>query len=204
MAAEAHPQRAEAISVIRSMRAFYSQDPAEGERQAYAKFPDIAKATWSGWVKLARQPAEPASVRPTSVRASTMPAADGKPLTFEQRIARIDSHVAMIVTASTREVIDESSGEIRTLAKNPAMLAQAVRLQSGAAEMLVKYAIAVENLGRMQELYDTIIEEIGKVSPEVQRAVFDRLREVNEQRGNARFGIGVVPEPAHALPDVDF
>src|SRR5258707_452765 len=129
MAAEAHPQRRDAISVIRSMRAFYSHDPAEGERQAYAKFPDIAKATWAGWCKLARQPAEPASVRPTSVRAYAAPAADGKPMPFEERIASIDRHVELVLESSTRETVDPDTGEVRRVARNPTMVATAVRLQ---------------------------------------------------------------------------
>ena len=124
MAAEAHPQRRDAISVIRSMRAFCSQDPAEGERQAYAKFPDIAKATWAGWCKLARRPAEPASVRPTSVHASGAPASDDRPFTFEERIAAMDENVRLIIESSTRETLDPDTGEVRRVARNPAMLAR--------------------------------------------------------------------------------
>ncbi|MCU1314672.1 MAG: hypothetical protein JWM54_2429 [Acidobacteriaceae bacterium] len=207
MAAAPHPQRDAAIATIRNMRAFHG--PEEGERQARAKFPDVPKGTFSGWVKLARLPAEPASVRPTSSRAYAVPAADGKPMTFEERVASIDRHVAMVVEASTREVVDTDSGEVRRVARNPSMLATAVRLQSQACELLVRYAATVSELGEMDEFMGVVIEEIGKVSPEVQRAVLMRMRELAEQQAGARFGLGLGNAPAavsaSALhPDVGF
>jgi len=194
MAAAAHPQRDAAIATIRNMRAFHG--PEEGERQARAKFPDVPKGTFSGWVKLARQPAEQVPVSATSSRAYAAPAADGKPLTFEQRVASIDAHVAMVVEASTREVVDVDTGEVRRVARNPSMLATAVRLQSQACELLVKHAAAVAELGRQEEFIRTVLEVIGEVAPEVQRAVISRMYEMREQAPVARFGLGLDSTPA--------
>ena len=192
MARQPHPARDHAISDIKNLVAFYG-DQAEGERAARAKWADIPATTFAGWCALARRPAEPASVRLTSVRA---PAADSKPMTFEERIAAMDRHVEMIIVASTREVVDEVTGEvIKTVARNPAMLAQAVRLQQSAAELLVRGSQLAWNLGRMEDMYDSVIAEIGKVSPEVQQAVLSRLRELSKSRDNPPFG---------GRPDLEF
>ncbi|SOE59100.1 hypothetical protein SAMN05414139_01474 [Burkholderia sp. D7] len=196
MAAAPHPQRDAAIATIRNLRAFHGPD--EGERQARAKFPDVPKGTFSGWVKLARLPAEQVPAPAHSSRAYAPPASDNKPLTFEERIAAIDRHVAMVVEASTREVVDTDSGDVRRVARNPSMLATAVRLQSQACELLVRYAATVSDMRKSDEFYGVVLEALGEASPEVQRAVFDRLRAVNEQQDGARLGLGL----GHALPAV--
>jgi hypothetical protein len=117
---------------------------------------------YSPLLKLARQPAEPASVRPTSVRASVAPAAGGKPATFEERIRQIDEHVALVLEASTREMIDPDTGECRRVARNPAMTATAIRLQTQAAELLVKHQQASWKAEAVEAYHGDVMAAIGE------------------------------------------
>jgi hypothetical protein len=137
-------------------------DQAEGERAARAKWADIPATTFAGWRQLARRPAEPASVRPPSVRAYAAPVADGEPMTFEERIAAIDENVALVLEASTRETIDPETGEVRRVARNPAMVAQAARLQFAAAEVLVKNQMASWKAEAVEAYHEEVMEAIGE------------------------------------------
>lgn len=158
MAAKPHALRDAAIATIRNLTAFHGAE--EGEKLARAKYSAIPKGTFSGWVKLARLPAEPPSAPAGSVRASASIEDAGDLMPFEQRIALLDRHIQMIVAASTREVIEEPSGERKTVAKNPSMLAQAVRLQHAAAELLAKNQRAVWTVEAVAEYHGEVIDAI--------------------------------------------
>jgi hypothetical protein len=192
MAATPHAARDEAIRTIRNLTMFHGQD--EGERLARAKYSDIAKGTFSGWLKIARLPAEPPSMTLPAARAPGSTGGDAAPLSFEERIAKMDRQADMIAAQCMTQVTDPTTGEVTLKAKNLAMLAQAVRLQASAAELLVKYAQAAWNQGRMEELYQQVIDAIGEVDRGLQQAVLARLRGLNERRGGvANLGIGVAP-----------
>jgi hypothetical protein len=106
----------------------------------------------------------------------------------------MDRQADMIAAQCLVQVTDPTTGEVTVKARNLAMLAQSVRLQAAAAELLVKHGVMALNLGRMEELYATVIEEIGKADRGVQQAVVARLRELNERRGGAdKFGLGAAP-----------
>lgn len=174
MAAAAHPQRDAAIATIRNLTSFHGAE--EGEKLARAKYGAIPKGTFSGWLKLARLPAEPPSAPAGSVRASASIEDAGELMPFEQRIAMMDSHVRMIVVASTREVVEEPSGEIRTVARNPAMLAQAVRLQHAAAELLVKNQMASWTAEAVAEYHGQVMDAINEaVRGAADRDMADRV-----------------------------
>jgi hypothetical protein len=196
MAREAHPQRTEAIRAIIEHEA--ALGPTEGARAARKLFPAIGDPTWKSWIKAARRPAPAPAPSPSmtlpAARASGSLGGDAVPLTFEERIAMMDRHVALIVAQCTTEVVDPATGARTTKARNPVVLAQAVRLQAQAAELLVKYAQAAWNQGRMEELYQQVIDAIGEVDRGMQQAVLKRLRGLNERRGGAvKFGLGVTP-----------
>jgi hypothetical protein len=189
MAATPHAARDEAIRTIRNLVSFHGQ--TEGEKLARAKYSEIAKGTFSGWVKLARLPAEAESMPAPAPRVSGS-GGNAAPMSFDERIATMDRHVALIVAQCTTEVVDPVTGARTVKAKNPVVLAQAVRLQNAAADLIVKHAQLAWNHGRMEELYNEVIAAIGEVDPGVQRAVLARLRESAERRrgGVDRFGIG--------------
>ncbi|WP_429344738.1 hypothetical protein [Paraburkholderia sp. GAS42] len=141
------------------MTAFHGQ--AEGERLARAKYSSIPKGTFSGWLKQARLPAEPPSLAVPCSAAAT--GGDAAPLTFEERIARIDQHVRLIVTQCTGEVVDPATGVRTVKAKNPVVLGQAVRLQVQAAELLTRRAESVWTTEKLQEWAEGLIECIAGV-----------------------------------------
>ncbi|MFP3604686.1 hypothetical protein [Paraburkholderia sp. SIMBA_053] len=189
MAAAPHPLRDEAIATAQNLVAFHGQE--EGERLARAKYAAIPKGTFSGWLKLARRPAEPPSM--PAPRSSGSTGADGAPLTFEERISKMDRQADLIAAQCMTEVVDPMTGGVTVKAKNLAMLATAVRLQAVAAELLVKHHSVVFNQEQTRELYDAVIEAVGEVDRSLQQAVMTKLRDLSERRGRARFGIGVAP-----------
>jgi hypothetical protein len=174
MARAPHPARDQAISDIKNLVAFHG-DQAEGERAARAKWADIPATTFEGGCQLARRPAEPASVRPPSVRACAAPVADGEPMTFEERIAAIDENVALVLEASTRETIDPETGEVRRVARNPAMIAQAARLQLAAAEVLVKNQMASWKAEAVEAYHEEVMEAIEAVRGAADRELAERV-----------------------------
>lgn len=191
MARTPHPARDQAITQYRNLESFHGS--AEAERIVRQKFADVPKTTVNGWLKLARLPAEPSSLPVTAARASGSTGGDAAPVDFEERIARIDRHVAMIVAQCTAEVVDPATGARTVKAKSPVVLGQAVRLQVQAAELLVKYHATVWDQERMEGFQRVVIEEVGKIDPATQRAIVARLREMGKHDNNpgARFGIGI-------------
>lgn len=75
--------------------------------------------------------------------------------------------------------------------KNPMLLDNNIRRRLDIMTTFIQSVQAVWNLGKMEELYDAVIEEIGKVDPETQQAILARLRDLNNRRGmtvHARLG----------------
>ncbi|KAA0997823.1 hypothetical protein FVF58_47550 [Paraburkholderia panacisoli] len=90
--------------------------------------------------------------------------------------------------------IDPETGR-RGRLKNPLLLTAGHAALAQTASLVVKHREAIFNQARLEELYEVIIDEVGKADRGVQRAVLARLRELSERRGNpgARFGLGVAP-----------
>lgn len=82
-----------------------------------------------------------------------------------------------------------TDAEGKEKAKNPILLDNNIRRRLGVIETWLHSMELVWNLEKMQELYKLVIEEVGKVDPDVQRAILARLRDLNTKRGltaNAR------------------
>lgn len=74
-------------------------------------------------------------------------------------------------------------------ARNPVLLDRNLSRRLQALETYLHSIETVYNLERIRELYDLIIDEVGKADPDIQRAVLVRLRELDNKRGitmNAR------------------
>lgn len=67
--------------------------------------------------------------------------------------------------------------------RNPAMLDKVITRRLGIAQTYLHAFEAVYNAERIRELYDVIVEEVGKAAPEVQMAVLARMRELDNKRG---------------------
>jgi hypothetical protein len=73
--------------------------------------------------------------------------------------------------------------------KNPMLLDNNMRRRLGILETYLHAMHEVYNLQKIQELYRIVIDEVGKVDPDVQRAILARLRSADNQHGltmNAR------------------
>lgn len=67
--------------------------------------------------------------------------------------------------------------------RNPAMLEKSMRGRLAILDTYLHSVEAVYNMDRIRDLYNLIVEEVGKVSPELQQAVLVRLRELDARRG---------------------
>jgi transposase-like protein len=75
--------------------------------------------------------------------------------------------------------------------KNPHLMDKSLQRRLSIIETYLHSIETIYNVERMQELYHLIIEEVGKVSPELQRVILVKLRELNNRRGltmSARLG----------------
>lgn len=67
--------------------------------------------------------------------------------------------------------------------RNPAMLEKSMRGRLAILDTYLHSVETVYNMERIRELYDLVIEEVGKASPDIQMAVLARLRELDNRRG---------------------
>jgi hypothetical protein len=67
--------------------------------------------------------------------------------------------------------------------KNPNLLGQNILQRRNLADTYLNAYATVYDAQRIEELYNAIIEEIGTVSPDVQRAILVKMRELDNRRG---------------------
>lgn len=67
--------------------------------------------------------------------------------------------------------------------KNPVLLDDNIRRRLQVLETWLHSMSEIYNLQKLQELYNLIIDEVGKADPDVQQAVVARLRALNNRRG---------------------
>lgn len=72
-------------------------------------------------------------------------------------------------------------GTVKVL--NPAMFDRNISRRLTILQTYLQSVETVYNMERIRELYELIVEEVGKADPEVQQAVLARLRALNNKRG---------------------
>lgn len=77
----------------------------------------------------------------------------------------------------------DENGETVEKIKNPAAFDKSIVRRANLLETAIKAVQEVWDLRTMQAFYETIIEEIGKESPEAQRRIMARLAELNGRTG---------------------
>lgn len=77
----------------------------------------------------------------------------------------------------------DENGETVEKIKNPAAFDKSIVRRANLLETAIKAVQEVWDLRTMQAFYETIIEEIGKESPEAQRRIMARLAELNSKSG---------------------
>ncbi|MFM0321099.1 hypothetical protein [Caballeronia glebae] len=177
----AHPDRLAAIDAIRQHAWQYGAD--EGPRRARLRFPDIAAPTWTRWCQTAlgldRAMADeikqvvPRPDMPISPRTTKELAATRRAIDFHSVLDRMAADAELMAEYST----SVDAGGLRKL-ENPVTLQAANRMRGDVLKLAIRHAEAVWNVERLQALYDSLIEEIGSASPEVQRRVLERTQRV--------------------------
>lgn len=79
--------------------------------------------------------------------------------------------------------VDPETGEMVEAINNPAAFDKSIVRRASLLETAIKAVQEVWDLRTMQHFYETVIEEIGKESPEVQRRIMERLAELNSRQG---------------------
>jgi hypothetical protein len=80
-----------------------------------------------------------------------------------------------------REFAANSEGGI----KNPLYFGQSINIRDRLISTALQAMQAVWDLRRMQELYDAVIAEVEKASPETAQAIVERLHDLNQRAGIA-------------------
>lgn len=79
--------------------------------------------------------------------------------------------------------VDPETGEAVEAINNPAAFDKSIVRRASLLETAIKAVQEVWDLRTMQNFYETIIDEIGKESPECQRRIMHRLAELNGRTG---------------------
>jgi hypothetical protein len=177
------PDYLPALALIRQCIAEHGEEA--GPKIARAQFSKVDKGTWSRWCRQIRDednamraapPSRPMSAPGPSVLVGELESND---FSFLDQLSYVRAACDALQDYAWPR--DPVTG-VRRL-RNPLMLVQAVRLRNGMLDLWVKHQATIYNVDRMRELYNLIIEEVGKTSPDLQRIILVRLRELNNRRG---------------------
>lgn len=129
-----------------------------------------------------RDPAEEAKAHlPVAPSPAIVAASPKDALSAFQFFVQFDKIVKDADLLRDSSMVKDENGKVRV--KNPALLEKSIRGRLAILETYLNSVEVVYNVERIRELYDIVIDEIGKVSPEVQHAILARLRVVNNRRG---------------------
>lgn len=90
---------------------------------------------------------------------------------------------ANMLRAFAISTVTAEDGTTSEKIKNPAAFDKSIGRRADLLETAIKAVQEVWDLRTMQNFYETIIEEIGKESPEAQRRIMERLAVLNSKTG---------------------
>ena len=93
-------------------------------------------------------------------------------------IQRLYADATMLRTYSMKQL--ENGDEA---IKNPLTFEKSIQARARLLDTAIRAVQEIWDLRMQQEFYAAIVEEIGKASPEVQRAIMERLAALNAKRG---------------------
>jgi hypothetical protein len=177
-----------------------------------AKYPDVSRSTFFRYIKQAREQVESAAAADSpgalKIAQQRIHAHVAKP---EKTTERIKAHLPVMPSPAViardpgaasqafqffaffnsivadaelmrgTAVVRNEDGTEKV--RNPAMLDKVITRRLGIAQTYLHAFEAVYNAERIRELYDAIVEEVGKAAPDVQMAVLARMRELDNKRG---------------------
>jgi hypothetical protein len=97
--------------------------------------------------------------------------------------------IDMLRKHAVKMVTDPDTGEQAEGIKNPLLFEKQIQRRLNLADSAMKAMSEVWNLRTMQNFYETVVDEIGKESPECQQRIMRRLAALNARTGmtlNAR------------------
>ena len=104
-------------------------------------------------------------------------------LDFVAEIHKLYADAQMLRAYGVKMKTDPDTGEEREAIHNPAAFDKSIVRRASLLETAIKAVQEVWDLRTMQNFYETIIEEIGKESPEAQRRIMERLAALNAKQG---------------------
>lgn len=102
---------------------------------------------------------------------------------FVAEIQTLYRDATMLRAYAVKERVDPVTGEMVEVINNPAAFDKSIARRADLLETAIRAVQEVWDLRTMQNFYETIIEEIGKESPEVQRRILERLAVLNAKSG---------------------
>lgn len=67
--------------------------------------------------------------------------------------------------------------------RNAMYFSMSIKLRKEVVETCIRAMQAIWELGRMEDMYNIVIEKVGESSPELQREIMEALEELNDSRG---------------------
>jgi len=104
-------------------------------------------------------------------------------LDFVAEIHALYADAQKLRAYAMKNKVDADSGEVTEVINNPAAFDKSIIRRASLLETAIKAVQEVWDLRTMQVFYETIIEEIGRESPECQRRIMQRLAELNSKQG---------------------
>lgn len=178
-------QREDVILAIKA--AIHKYGIEAGPKIAREQYPDVPRSTWYRYLKAAQASPIDVAVAQAKKASKHLPAAPSpayiaeKPVEARKNIDMMSRLESLYADAEMlRAYAMTPDGErIRV----PTFFAQSIKLRADLLETALKAVQEVWDLQRMQRFYDTILDEIGNVDPELQRRIVERLQELNEKMG---------------------
>jgi hypothetical protein len=162
-----------------------------------ARWPGVKLRTFERWVKQvrenppptameeARKSAQAASMRhvpaPISPQYFAEEGAEGvRKIDLLERIGELYKDAEQLRDYATLPAPD---GQSRRPIKNPVLFDTSIKRRLDLIATLVRTAREIYDSERNRRFYDIIVSEIGKISPDAQKAILHKLAEIDAQRG---------------------
>lgn len=137
-----------------------------------------AEARENGTEHIAKQ--LPAAPRPEYIARTGE--AGMQTLDFVAEIHKLYADASMLRAYAMKNKTD-ADGVVSEAINNPVAFDKSIVRRAGLLETAIKAVQEVWDLRTMQNFYETIIDEIGKESPEAQKRIMVRLAELNSRQG---------------------
>jgi hypothetical protein len=190
---EKNELRAQVIQELRESIKKYGLEA--GPKLVRERYPDVPRANWYRWLNaVAASPMEvavdaavkavakhlPAAPPPSYINERPVEARQG--INFMERLEHLYDDAEMLRAWSTSKVTDAAGRESERI-KVPQYFSQSIKLRSDLLETAVRTVQQFYDLRRMQQFYDSVLEEIAAESPEVAQRIAERLSKLDSELG---------------------